>query len=202
MFICCYKIKFLWQEQILWQYILLWQLLNLVTSIIFLWQNMTGLWTCWIKCPFQGLHFCSSTQTMTWRSRQLWCQIRFEQGVAKTTRPFFHCQIRPLNPDGTMCERADRDIPLQLMFFSRFLKCCLTPDHPLTKTGHQMVYERSPEPVVDVGHIRHALCRVPLMPCFLDGNSTPTIPQSYNRNQARKFKHWQADTRTTIGSKL
>jgi hypothetical protein len=65
-----------------------------------------------------------------------------------------------------------------------------------------MVYEPSPDPVVHVGHIGHALCRVPLMPCFLDGNSTPTIPQSYSREQARKFKYGQADTRTTVGSKL
>ena len=101
-----------------------------------------------------------------------------------------------------MCERADRDILLQLMFFSRFLKCCLTPDHPLTKAGHQMVYAPSPQPVVHVGHIGHALCRVPLMPCFLDGNSTPTIPQKYNRDQNRKFKHGQVDTRTTRGGNL
>jgi hypothetical protein len=65
-----------------------------------------------------------------------------------------------------------------------------------------MVYGPSPEQVVHVGHIGHAFYRVPLMPCFLDGNSTPTIPHSYSREQTRKFKYGKADTRTTVGSNL
>ena len=164
---------------------------------------MSAVLTCQIKCLFQDCMFVAPPKP--WHDDPDSFDVKSELSKAWPIRPdlFFHCQIRPLNPDGTMCERADRDIPLQLMFFSRFLKCCLTPDHPLTKAGHQMVYEPSPQPVVHVGHIGHALCRVPLMPCFLELNSNyPTLAQSFNRNQARKFKHGQADTRTTTGSNL
>jgi hypothetical protein len=38
--------------------------------------------------------------------------------------------------------------------------------------------EFSKKPVLHVGYLEHVLCRAPLIPCFLDGNSTNTIPHS------------------------
>ena len=119
--------------------------------------------------------------------------------MRKTSEDKIRCHQ---NSDGSKSLNNSKDIPLQLMFYSRFLKCNLTPEHPLSKAGHQMVYDPSPQPVVHVGHIGHALCRVPLMPCFLQGNLTPTIPQSYSKDQPRKFKSGQADTATRLGSRL
>ena len=35
--------------------------------------------------------------------------------------------------------------------------------------------------------------RIPLMPCFLDGNATPTIPQKYSKNKQSCFPAGCAD---------
>ena len=110
---------------------------------------------------------------------------------------FFRCKIRPLEASG-----SDSDIALQLMFFSRFFPCDLTKQHPLQKAGSEMLYDPSPEPHLFVGHIHHALGRVPLMPCFLDGNTTPTIPKSQREQKRTKFPWGQADNPRGLGSKL
>ena len=36
------------------------------------------------------------------------------------------------------------------------------------------------KPILHVGYLDHVLCRGPLIPCFLDGSSTKTIPHSKN----------------------
>ncbi len=50
-----------------------------------------------------------------------------------------------------------------------------------------MLYELGPwdpavgyskKPVLHVGYLEHVLCKAPLVPCFLDGSSTNTIPHS------------------------
>ena len=42
--------------------------------------------------------------------------------------------------------------------------------------GVKKLYEPSPPPILYVGLFADVLGRVPLMPLFLLGNSTPTIP--------------------------
>ena len=112
---------------------------------------------------------------------------------------FFRCKIRPLSPDGTKSLNSETDIPLQLMFYSKFNECKLTPHHPLQKAGNEMIFEPMPVPVLHVDHVRHALCRVPLMPCFVHGNDTPTIPRGFARNL---YPDGQADTASRPGSRL
>ena len=56
----------------------------------------------------------------------------------------------------------------------------------------EMVYDRDafPDPLL---YIDRVLCRAPLMPVFIGGNETPTIPQSFAKQQRTHFPHGQAD---------
>jgi hypothetical protein len=109
---------------------------------------------------------------------------------------FFRCTIRPLGSG------PESDIPLELMFFSLFEPCPLTKNHPLQQAGMEMLYEPSPIPCLYVGNVENALCRVSLIPCFVEGNSTPTIPQKFAGKKAALFPNGEADTNTRPGSKL
>jgi hypothetical protein len=42
--------------------------------------------------------------------------------------------------------------------------------------GMHRVYYPSPVPTLYLGRVKDLLRQIPLIPCFLDGNSTPTIP--------------------------
>jgi hypothetical protein len=55
------------------------------------------------------------------------------------------------------------------------------------KDGIRKLYEPSPVPTVYVGRIEHLLGLVSLFPCFLDGNSTSTIPHKYAPRQKQAF---------------
>ena len=112
---------------------------------------------------------------------------------------FFRCKIRPLESDGSKSLNSQRDIPLQLMFYSKFKECNLTPNHPLQRAGNEMIFEPMPVPILHVDHVRHALCRVPLMPCYLHGNSTPTIPPEIHRSL---YPDGQCDNAARPGSRL
>ena len=49
------------------------------------------------------------------------------------------------------------------------------------------LYEPSPIPRLYVAPAENMVGRVPLMPLFLAGNSTPTIPHLYNKQQGFRF---------------
>ena len=99
---------------------------------------------------------------------------------------------------------SDSEMLLELIFFSTFDRCNLTPQYPLQKAGFEMLYEPSPLPCLYVGHAHHALGRVPLMPCYLEGNATPTIPYSFRHYQRSCFPNGQTDSANgkRPGSKL
>jgi hypothetical protein len=111
---------------------------------------------------------------------------------------FFRVTLRPID---AAASDSSSDIPLELIYFSLFEPLNVTPQHPLQKAGVEMLYEPSPVPCVYVGFIKHTLCRVPLMPCFLHGNETPTIPISY-RAKKNLFPHGRVDGPRTPGSKV
>ncbi len=54
--------------------------------------------------------------------------------------------------------------------------------------GIHRVYEPSPVPTLYVGRVEDLLGRVPLIPCFLDGNATSTIPHKYSSRQKDSFE--------------
>ncbi len=122
-----------------------------------------------------------------------------EMPEALMVRPqlFFRVKLRPY-----AVTDESKDIPLELMFVSAFEKCDLTPHNPIQQAGMQMYYDPSPVPVLYVGHIKHALCRVSLMPVFLNGNDTPTIPNNREiiQKKTSEYPYGRYDTFTGRGS--
>ena len=62
-------------------------------------------------------------------------------------------------------------------------------------------YDPSLTPILYVGPISNVLGRVPLMPLFLHGNSTPTIAHLLCHLQRSKFPHGCADATDESGRK-
>ena len=87
-------------------------------------------------------------------------------------------------------------------FLRRFEKD-LPGSGPMESKGIRKVYDPSPTPILYVGPISNVLGRVPLMPLFLHGNSTPTIPHQLRHLQRSKFPLGcaQADASNKSGRK-
>ena len=64
---------------------------------------------------------------------------------------------------------------------------------PMEDAGVVKLYEPSPTPCLYVAKAENMVGRVPLIPCFLDGNATPTIPHKYSRNKSACFPAGCAD---------
>ena len=62
-------------------------------------------------------------------------------------------------------------------------------------------YEPSPTPMLYVGPVSNVLGRVPLMPLFLRGNITPTIPHYFRNLQRSEFPYGSADDSNDSGRK-
>ena len=65
------------------------------------------------------------------------------------------------------------------MFFSAFEDLRLRFTGTIESNRIRKLYEPSPVPTLYVGKVEDLLGRVPLFPCFLDGNTTSTIPNKY-----------------------
>ena len=89
--------------------------------------------------------------------------------------------------------RCDKDIPLNLVFFSPFEELRLRTAGIMASKGIHRVYEPSPVPTLYVGRVEDRLGRVPLIQCFLDGNATSTIPHKYSSRQEDAFENGCAD---------
>ena len=79
------------------------------------------------------------------------------------------------------------EIPLVL--FSAFERDQLETDYQMHQMGDIIqLYEPGPLPALElilhVGFLTHVLCRVPLIPCYMDGIKHPTVPHHF----ARSFK--------------
>ena len=59
--------------------------------------------------------------------------------------------------------------------------------------GVRKLYEPSPVPTFYVGRIEDLFGLAPLIPCFLDGNTTSTIPHKYASRQKTAFECGCAD---------
>ena len=106
---------------------------------------------------------------------------------------FFSCTLRPLNAAKDRYNRSPEDIPLDLVFFSAFEDLRLRTTGTMESNGIRKVYEPSPVPTLYVGRAEDLLGRVPLFPCFLDGNTTSTIPYKYAARQKQAFEFGCAD---------
>jgi hypothetical protein len=106
---------------------------------------------------------------------------------------FFHCTLCPIGTAAGRFNRSEEDIPLDLVFFSPFEELCLRTAGIMESKGIHRVYEPSPVPTLYVGRVEDLLGRVPLIPCFLDGNATSTIPHKYSGRQRDAFECGCAD---------
>ena len=65
----------------------------------------------------------------------------------------------------------------------------------IKKQDVQKYYEPTPTPTLYVGQVSDVLGRVPLMPLFLDCNTTPTIPYALHKHQ----RYFRADAAQESG---
>ena len=61
------------------------------------------------------------------------------------------------------------------------------------------LYDPSPIPCLYVAPVANVLGRVPLIPLFLAGNSTPTIPHKFSKHKGSAFPMGSADTANDDG---
>ena len=61
-------------------------------------------------------------------------------------------------------------------------------------------YEPSPTLILYVAPCENMLGRVPLFPCFLQGNATPTIPHKLQHLKASAFQYGIADAAAADGN--
>jgi hypothetical protein len=87
------------------------------------------------------------------------------------TQLYFSCTLRPLNAAVDRYNNSSEDITLDLVFFSAFEDLKATESESFT--------------TLYVGKVEDILGRVPLFPCFPDGNITSTIPYKYAARQSR-----------------
>ncbi len=87
----------------------------------------------------------------------------------------------------------------QLVFFSSFEELQL-PIHVLMEdAGVIKLYYPSPIPCLYVAPVINVLGRVPLIPLFLAGNSTPTILHKFSKHKGSAFPMGSADTADAHG---
>jgi len=100
-------------------------------------------------------------------------------GIVWYARPqlFFSCTVCPAGAQ----DEPRQHTKLDLVFFTTFEPITLTPDSIMQSNGVPMVYEaaRNQIPSLYVAPVENMLGRVPLIPCFLEGQAVNTIPHSY-----------------------
>jgi len=100
----------------------------------------------------------------------------------------------------TGCHKTGPDnISFLLVFFSTFEELTLPIKGPMEDAGVVKLYEPSPTPCLHVAPAENMVGRIPLMPCHLNGNTTPTIPHRYSKNKASCFPAGCADAAAEDG---
>jgi hypothetical protein len=70
---------------------------------------------------------------------------------------------------------------------------------PMEDSGVMKLYEPFPAPCLYVAPVENMVGRVPLMPLFLAGNATPTIPYLYSKRKESGFPLGCADAAAVDG---
>ena len=85
---------------------------------------------------------------------------------------------------------------VSLAFFSTFEPVELTRNSVMQRQGVPMFCDSAScaaIPSLYICHVKNILGRVPMIPCFVGGNTQPTIPYRFSTQQGRSG--WSADTR-------
>ena len=99
------------------------------------------------------------------------------------------------NPSWT---RGLDDMEVCLVFFSTFVELKLPSTGPMDRATTKL-YEPSPTQILYVASCDLMLGRVPLFPCFLQGNATPTIPHKLRHLKGSAFQYGAADAAAADG---
>ena len=109
---------------------------------------------------------------------------------------FFTCALRPKNgrkPKNPTYKTGPDDKEYSFVFFSTFEVLDLPIKGPMEDAGVTKLYEPSPTPCLYVAPAANIAGRVPLIPLFLAGNSTPTIPHMFSKRKDTGFPYGCAD---------
>ena len=106
------------------------------------------------------------------------------QGLLWYARPqlFFNCTVAST---GSLRDTASHR-QLALVFFSTFKPINLLIDSVMKREGGPMFYDSASStnlPSLYLCRAENVLGRVPLMPCCVGGNSTPTLPHRFGNSQ-------------------
>jgi hypothetical protein len=115
---------------------------------------------------------------------------------------FFTCHLRPTGgrpPKNPSYKIGPDDLLFQLVFFSTFEELHLPIHGPMEDAEVIKLYDPSPIPCLYVAPVANVLGRVPLIPLFLAGNSTPTIPHKFSKHKGSGFPMGSADTADADG---
>ena len=110
--------------------------------------------------------------------------VALEDCWASRPQLFFTCHLCPKDgrkPKTGKHKTGPDDIKVNLVFFSTFEELQLPIKGPMEDAGVVKLYEPSPTPCLYVAPVENMVGRIPLIPCFLDGNATPTIPHKYSK---------------------
>jgi hypothetical protein len=102
-------------------------------------------------------------------------------------------------PKNRTYKKGPDDIECTLVFFSTFEELTLPFKGPMEDAGVVKLYEPSPTPCLYVAPAQNMVGRVPLIPLFLAGNSTPTIPHMFAKRKDACFPFGCADAAAVDG---
>lgn len=111
----------------------------------------------------------------------------------------FRCTLCPAGAQ----QEVWRHTEVSLAFFSTFEPIVLTPDSVMQQEGVHMFYDSASSsalPCLYICPVKNVLGRVPMIPCFVAGNSHPTIPHSFARRGRGALGAAAADTRQNSGN--
>jgi hypothetical protein len=114
----------------------------------------------------------------------------------------FTCYLRPKGgrpPKNRTYSCGPDDLHYHLVFFSTFEELKLPISGPMESAGVTKLYEPFPTPCLYVAPAANMVGRVPLIPLFLAGNSTPTIPHRYSQHKRSGFPVGSCDTAAADG---
>jgi len=103
---------------------------------------------------------------------------------------------KPKNPT---YKTGPDDKEYSFVFFSTFEVLDLPIKGPMEDAGVTKLYEPSPTPCLYVAPAANMAGRVPLIPLFLAGNSTPTIPHMFSKRKDSGFPYGCADSAAADG---
>ena len=130
--------------------------------------------------------------------------VPFEDCWYARPQLFFNCHLRPSGarpPKNPSYKIGPDDLLFQLVFFSTFETLDLSIHGPMEDAEVLKLYDPSPIPCLYVAPVANVLGRVPLIPLFLAGNSTPTIPHKFSKHNLKgsAFPMGSADTANADG---